>query len=75
MEGANPRTEGVVVEPKGRFVERLDEIAEDSRRLAQSLFLLLYSGRDEAVQIGGRMEESSSMIGSSTGSPMVVCLT
>ena len=54
VEGANPRTEGVIVEPGGRFVERLDEIAQDLRRLAQSLIPLLYSGRDEAVQIGGR---------------------
>ena len=49
VEGANPRAEGIVVEP-GRIGRRgvQKERAQRLRRTAQDLFLLIHAGPDEA---------------------------
>ena len=54
VERANPWAKGFVVQPGRRLVDRLEEIAQNPRRLAQSLILLLDAGPDEVVQDGGR---------------------
>ena len=50
VERANPRTKGFVVEP-GRLLKILEEIAQDLRRTAQNLIMLLYASLDEPVQV------------------------
>ena len=47
-------TKLIVVEPRRRLVKSFEEIAQDLRRLAQILILLLDAGPDEVVQNGGR---------------------